>query len=370
MHAERDLLDQLDRYGAWLARDGSVERQCRRSEVENVDAEVGLRVVESNEDDVLLDVVRRHRARRPRRWVLTVAAAGVVALGAAGLVLDARRDTRDPAADAPVVKASQSPVDPPGPLYVLPAELADVDNPFVESQALQPYSGLVIGQRSGEGFRNPVHVTVLDSPPVDVEDTWTPVEVATGVAYVRHDGPVMRVAQQRGDGWLLITGDDTDGQVRTDLLDGLTISADGTIDVDAGIDVVGRFAGTAAGTAYSTYLELGDGIVVETATVAESAFGGRVGRRRHLDRHRHPRHPSLALDPPGSGRAMARGRVDGQPEPHDRGLRHRPARCRARHRCQPPDGHRTRMGHRHWLERRVTLSRTSGRRQAGSCPDQ
>ena len=226
----------------------------------------------------LLDVVRRHRARRPRRWVLTVAAAGVVALGAAGLVLDVWRDTRDPAADAPGVKASQSPVDPPGPLYVLPAELADVDNPFVESQALQPYSGLVIGQRSGEGFRNPVHVTVLDGPPVDVEDTWTPVEVATGVAYVRHDGPVMRVAEQRGDGWLLITGDDTDGQVRTDLLDGLTISADGTIDVDAGIDVVGRFAGTAAGTAYSTYLELGDGIVVETATVAESlsvvALGG------------------------------------------------------------------------------------------------
>ena len=121
----------------------------------------------------------------------------LIGVGVAGLTLDAQHDTAGPSAEVPAIKVAQSAVDRPGPLYVLPGQPVGVANPYVASRPLHPYSGLVIGQRSGEEFATPVWITVTDSPPAVLDDTWTRVDVATGVAYVHDDWPSIQITQQR-----------------------------------------------------------------------------------------------------------------------------------------------------------------------------
>lgn len=271
-----DLDDQLAAYGQWL------ERQCATSLHAPVPAtlEPQPSIVDARRAvEVEMAAVPLHRRRR---MLLGVAASCVVMAGVVGLVVTNRPTTAPPVP----LNDSVGTVDPPGALFMLPVPLGDYHlsyanrstawpDPWAASETFDP-NGFLVGVVDGTGFTALRTVSIYDTSPVDSGD-WNPIDTRSGPAFT-WTGPIVAVAQQRNDRWLVVTTP-SEQQLAVDLLDVVTVDDQGGLDVNAqalGLDVIHRYSTEPAGVGYATYFEAtasdGSAMTVETATESTPLF--------------------------------------------------------------------------------------------------
>lgn len=262
MRAETEIVDQLSEYGAWLAHRPGVDLALgARSATDRALVEASL----DDGNDVVLDLAAADR--RPR-WSGVLVAAAVLVVVAAGLLVASRRSSA-PADQPPTT------TDPPAALYVLPRDDRDVMYPSRDRGPLAPYTGIVVGTPDGDGYRDPVTVMAGLSEPAQIGGEWRPIELDTGPAIVADGLPLSaRVAQQRGERWLIASAGAGESRRAADVLADVVLEADGDLSLEAGSAdaTITTFTNDLTGVGHSTYLELAGGVVVETATTADPLY--------------------------------------------------------------------------------------------------
>ncbi len=259
-----DLDDQLKAYGSWLR------------ETYGADLCPPVSRAERTGRNIRVDPEADRHPSLGRSW-LRVAAALLVVVGIGGLVL-AQRDTNSP----PATAQYKSPIDPAAHLFVLPADPQSLElgsggaytaRPEQAEPPLEESTGTLIGIERDGGFSNLVYISVTNAiPEASGLDESTKVDTPTGPAIVAGDRlPFQRLAQQRGDVWLLLTG--TNGnQDLIEVLSNVSIDSSGSLTVQGGQRVIiDEFSQSLAAVDYSTYYEAtdpasGTTFVVETAT--------------------------------------------------------------------------------------------------------
>lgn len=224
-------------------------------------------------DERLHRVLDAAPERRRRSWVPAVAAAVVVLVGAVAVVAVSRDG------DDAVRSVSQQPVDPPGPLYVLPEGLEgwEASNGSASSREVPPYSGIVVGMDIGEMFLDPVAVRVGTEPPEGFSpDTWSEYSIGGGPAFIspREGGSLFTiVTQQRGELWLTSADDDRVISSIKRAFEDLEIQPDGSLALrpDSMVALIESYDSPTSYEGHSTYYELpsasSEHVVVETANV-------------------------------------------------------------------------------------------------------
>jgi len=244
MRTEAELAAQLRTYGEWLEGRTPAPRQATATTIVEVDIDV---------DDV---ESRPASHRRSLRW-LVAASLVLVAATAAALALTSRRD--EGPADAPTRR--------PVPLYVVPDADAPVVNPSVLDGVARPADGLVVGTPTGSGFDEPVTVTVTDAAPSRVGGSWQDLSLDTGPAIIDEAVSGVRIFQEREGRWIVVLAPAGQSARARDVLEHVELDADGAphLAADSADSTVASFHSDLAGLARSTYFELPDGVVVETA---------------------------------------------------------------------------------------------------------
>ena len=218
------------------------------------------------------DVARRSKIGST--WLL-VAAALLVVAGIGALVVTQRQ------ADTPPAAQHASRIDPVAHLFVLPndSEGLVLSNGSVstvhpdETEGLaQERVGFLMGIELRDGaYSDLVQVTASDALPDGFgTDGVTEIDTPTGPAVV--DSSFMyRLAQERGDVWLLLTAQEGTPRL-VDALGQITISSEGQAVLDDGpMTVIEAFERSSNTVDYTTYYEVtdvatGTMFVVETAT--------------------------------------------------------------------------------------------------------
>ena len=269
MPVEHDVVRELQAYGSWLAAEHDLVRGDGSPSRAAHDGGPATHTVET-----VLDPVEptRIEARRVSRLVL-LAAAVVVAVVAAVVVAGAARRAEAPA---------ERPSAPPARLYVLPTDGAVLQLPSIHDGRMQPATGLVVGTPSGDGFVDPVTITVADGPPDRAGGIWREVVLASGAAIV--DDPATgwaRVAQQRDDRWLTAVVPAGAAARAQAALDEVSLDREGVpvLAPGATLHAITSFAGDQTGTARTTYAEAAGGIVVETFPAADPLAVPALGDR-------------------------------------------------------------------------------------------
>lgn len=136
--------------------------------------------------------------------------------------------------------------------------------------------GLLLGVGDGSGYTGLRSVGVSDRSPIFGGD-WSPVDTPSGPAFVTNE-PVVLVAQQRNDRWLLVTTS-SETQLALDLLDVVSIDDQNELDVDLAVDdlvVIHRYVGSPADLGYTASfqaLTVDQSILtVETTTASTPLF--------------------------------------------------------------------------------------------------
>lgn len=217
--------------------------------------------------------------RQPKmqsKW-LRAAAAMLIVAGIGGLIATQRQTNAPPAAQY------TSAIDPIAHLFVLPEDTQGVvlsggrgftARPDAAEGPVQDWVGFVMGtELSDRSFTNLVQVGKLDAIPDSFGvDGTTEIDTPTGPAIV-DESFGYRLAQQRGDSWLLLSamrGNPT----LVDALDQITIGPAGMVTLDDGpMSIIERFQRSSTTVDYSTYYEITDAstdtvFVVETATTS------------------------------------------------------------------------------------------------------
>lgn len=178
---------------------------------------------------------------RGRRVVMAAAAALIVA-GAAALAQVGARDTDQATQTEPAaqVSAALSP-DPPGPLYVLPADLDGVvlrnaDRSTWQLPADVTTFDVLAGRPDGSGFVDLVGISVASWSPASGEDPaggWTVIETADGTVHVG-PSPFLRATRRHGDVWITVEPRyaDLTQEPSSDAIDA-AVAVLGTVELDA-----------------------------------------------------------------------------------------------------------------------------------------
>ncbi len=275
MPTEQELVDQLGCYGRWLASRPGLDLAIGGDAMTALGAGRSVVEIEVDEIDEIDEPHRPAASGHARRRHRRLAAAGLALAGIGSTALATTMGADQAAAPA----SYASPVDPPGALFVLPSDATTAANGSVSQIALQSHAGTVVGTVDGDGYRDPVSVVVTDHRPDPAAGDWRTVELATGPALVDDSAEwYVGARQQRGERWLLVA-EDANGSPRVpDVLDQLRLDEHGDVQPRAGsaLTVIGRYRSDLTGTGESTYLEVGDGIVVETWP-ASDALDGPIG---------------------------------------------------------------------------------------------
>ncbi len=261
-----DLDDQLAAYGSWLQQRSGADLTAPSSTAPRGD---GDRI-----DSRVAEPPTSSRSALRNRW-LQSAAAVLVAVGIGGLVV-AQRPTAPPASTV------ESPIDPPAQLFVLPTDPADLQltsgdvstaRPETDATASTTSEYVLIGIDDGGSYSDMVLVAATDAPPgLFVGADPIEIDTSTGPALiVEGPPPTQRIAQQRSDIWLLLTGSN-EREDLTEILERVTVDPSGAITVqDPQRTVIESFRPDPSATDYRTYYDVidaasGTTFVVETAT--------------------------------------------------------------------------------------------------------
>jgi hypothetical protein len=226
-----------------------------------------------------------HTSSSNRRVLAATAAVLLVAAGTVGLVV-AQRVSDPPTAAMQYAAAT----DPTAHLFVLPTDLDGLELSNGESYTARPdedetqgatSSVIVMGTKTDSGFSDLFDARMLDAVPAGFGDSeWTEVDTPNGPALVSTGlVPNYAVAQQRGDGWLLLTGA-TGDQDLLDVLPLVQIDSSGTPTIqDPQRVVIEEITQDSTLASYSTSYdmkELATGITfeVETATFPSAVVLG------------------------------------------------------------------------------------------------
>lgn len=206
---------------------------------------------------------------------LRVAVALLVVAGIGGLIVAQRQD------DAPLAAQYTSAIDPTAHLFVLPEDTRGLvlsngarytARPAETEEPVEDWAGFLLGTELRDGaFSDLVQVAMVDAIPDGFGvDGTTEIDTPTGPAVV-DESFAYRLAQQRGDAWLLLSA--SKGSPRlVDALTQITIGPAGTLMLAEGpMSIIEEFQQSSVAVDYSTYYEATDTssetvFVVETAT--------------------------------------------------------------------------------------------------------
>lgn len=230
---------------------------------------------------------------RSPRMIASVVAGLLIVVGVGGLA-SVVRDS-EPASES---NAPPLPADPPGPLFVLPADLAafsvSAGTVSVPEPNIDPpqgsYQWALLGTSVDGGFENLVGVMLMGSD-ARVDELlalgdWDQIETPTGPAHVMRSegGGIGMVVQQRGTQWVRLTASDAEATGLVEMLSEIEISDTITISTTSttrtaiarGTEVIAQTGVTVGFTASGP----GGSFVIETATLRDPlAVLGPVGDR-------------------------------------------------------------------------------------------
>lgn len=213
------------------------------------------------------------RGRRGGRVVMAAAAAALIVTGAAAFVRVAPWGAERAAQSERASQVGTAlPPDPPGPLYVLPADLDDVVLGSADRWMWQLSSDVatfdvLAGRPDGSGFVDLVGISVAPWSPMSMADPaedWTTIETADGTVHVQ-PSPFFGVVRRQGDLWITVSPRHAD--LRTEpssdaidaavaVLDAVQLDADGwpTLSEASGLAVIDRYE-MPSSAGFTTYYE-------------------------------------------------------------------------------------------------------------------
>ena len=167
---------------------------------------------------------------------------------------------------------------------MLPDDGTTVRNPSIYDDVVPRAAGLVVGTPDGAGFRDPIIITLSDQPPDRSGGISDDLDWSTAPGIVDDPGTgTVRIDQQRDGLWLVAVGSSGQAEAVSTALEHVVINPDRSLslDGDAPLTTITSYRSDHAVRTRSTYFELNEGIVVETATAAEpltAAVGNRLTR--------------------------------------------------------------------------------------------